>query len=1228
MHIVRNGIDVPDELVQAHEEGMVVFFCGAGISYESNLPNFKKLTEDVFSKVGEEFNAAEKEAAQLQRWDAVLGSLENRIANRSQMRRKLKEVLTPDPKKSNSVAMHEAILELAITKDVSPRLQLVTTNFDRLFEPLIDDKCGWARRYSAPLLPTPREGLWNGIVYLHGILPEGEDALDLSNLVVTSGDFGRAYLAEAWAARFVAELLRNYVVCFVGYSLGDQTVRYLMDAVDVYNRIGDKTNKVYMFTEGAQPDVLDQNASLVRIRYDSNANGGNHAMLHETLQAWARRYNAGLDGKYKLIRELAKVNPSEIPDDGYVDQMLWALSDPDKNGQRTVEFFSTLEECPNLGWLAVFEKKGFLDGSIFSRSVEQNRKRDFLTNWILRMMHSREVIFWAIQHQRKISPYFFRMVELVCNSAKDSLYMACQPLDEFTKRVWRLIIAKRVDDEVDRNLYASPDMVQWMVSGSLDCMKLNILRDILRPSITINPAYGMIKKGKDGLLVGPLSKSVDLGIGYDNADHVEYLFSQIYEKLKGRLSEIVFVAENGLEQVLDEYSYLRKDEDEEFDISIAIPSIEDHWQNERGTREVLWLAAIIRDGWLELQETNRERARELALKWLLSKHFLFKRFGLFAAKAADVLTSGEWLKSILEWHAYILWSPTLKHEVLRLIAEKAKILSVEQLQRLTDAITKGLPACRMMFAENQVSNVEEIVDRMKFVRLCKLKQAVGNLPENGEYELARIHDKHPNWYSGNDESDEFVGWVTWSGDPTEDRLRHEEKVPRDLIGLVEWLKRDAERDSFGRRYENDDFESLCIENQPLAIEAFERLADYGVWNVERFFMALAQWKTPETVKAAVKYLQSDMPRMTEEVFGSIVNQVAFWCEEVVKADAINDGDLLSIGKILLDSDFERDRKDVRFGADGDLISLAINHPVGRMVAALVDKAFPETIHKGIGIPESYRILFETVAKSLQKSSVNGRLILASRAIAFYYADEEWTRRFILPWSSWNDKNEASAFWQGFLWQRSWHLPLLKEIKDAFFETMNHCDCLSGSVHSYISVFVGLALLHLKEFNYLEVKGVFKTMDAPQLEDAARVIESRMHNAQKAGEDVDKVWRDECWPVIHEMWPKDKKLLTPKISMRLTVALLYTDSILSAGIADFWFIGPCENYYWLLSKCYESKCISQWPRAILDILYRSITKVQGRYDGLDRCLEKLVAADSAIMEDRKYKHLSQMIDGRI
>jgi hypothetical protein len=38
MQFIAHGPDIPDALLQAHEEGCVVFFCGAGISYPAGLP--------------------------------------------------------------------------------------------------------------------------------------------------------------------------------------------------------------------------------------------------------------------------------------------------------------------------------------------------------------------------------------------------------------------------------------------------------------------------------------------------------------------------------------------------------------------------------------------------------------------------------------------------------------------------------------------------------------------------------------------------------------------------------------------------------------------------------------------------------------------------------------------------------------------------------------------------------------------------------------------------------------------------------------------------------------------------------------------------------------------------------------------------------------------------------------------------------------------------------------
>ena len=43
MQFIAKGPDIPDALLQAHEEGRVVFFCGAGISYPADLPGFQRI---------------------------------------------------------------------------------------------------------------------------------------------------------------------------------------------------------------------------------------------------------------------------------------------------------------------------------------------------------------------------------------------------------------------------------------------------------------------------------------------------------------------------------------------------------------------------------------------------------------------------------------------------------------------------------------------------------------------------------------------------------------------------------------------------------------------------------------------------------------------------------------------------------------------------------------------------------------------------------------------------------------------------------------------------------------------------------------------------------------------------------------------------------------------------------------------------------------------------------
>jgi hypothetical protein len=256
---IRNGPDIPERLLQAHEDGQVVFFCGAGISYPARLPGFGGLVAKLYSSLSVVPSAVQQSAIKAGQFDTAIGLMEaDIVGGRETVRRVLADILTPDLSAAEAIATHEALLTLGKTR--RGPLRLITTNFDRLFEEAIAVKSLFIERFQAPLLPVPKNR-WDGLVYLHGLLSASPSASELDRLVVSSGDFGLAYLTERWAARFVSELFRNYTVCFVGYSINDPVLRYMMDALAADRLLGESPPEMFAFgshSKGKEEDTCQR----------------------------------------------------------------------------------------------------------------------------------------------------------------------------------------------------------------------------------------------------------------------------------------------------------------------------------------------------------------------------------------------------------------------------------------------------------------------------------------------------------------------------------------------------------------------------------------------------------------------------------------------------------------------------------------------------------------------------------------------------------------------------------------------------------------------------------------------------------------------------------------------------------------------------------------------------------------------------------------------------------
>lgn len=139
MRFIPNGPDIPHSLINAHEEGRVVFFCGAGISSPAGLPLFNGVVEKIYEILNIEKTESEKELIKKEQYDSTLELIEKRLfLDKTSIRLGLHQILKPNYRKRNARRTHEALLKLARTLDGD--YHIVTTNFDRIFYDIIQKR--------------------------------------------------------------------------------------------------------------------------------------------------------------------------------------------------------------------------------------------------------------------------------------------------------------------------------------------------------------------------------------------------------------------------------------------------------------------------------------------------------------------------------------------------------------------------------------------------------------------------------------------------------------------------------------------------------------------------------------------------------------------------------------------------------------------------------------------------------------------------------------------------------------------------------------------------------------------------------------------------------------------------------------------------------------------------------------------------------------------------------
>ena len=230
MRFCETGADIPSDLINAVNEGSVTFICGAGVSKCAGLPLFEELTKQVYARLGETWadKPPERKAIDAEQYDRALGALERRITSSPVRQAVVKEL---QPPRGASLSAHLALLRLSRNSKEAPRL--VTTNFDTLFErAAFDAGMRDVKTFSGKAIPRAGTAKDAGIFHIHGCIGRKKPKVEASDLILTSADFGDAYLRDGWASRYVEDRMRAGTLVLVGYKAEDAAMRLLLETLD------------------------------------------------------------------------------------------------------------------------------------------------------------------------------------------------------------------------------------------------------------------------------------------------------------------------------------------------------------------------------------------------------------------------------------------------------------------------------------------------------------------------------------------------------------------------------------------------------------------------------------------------------------------------------------------------------------------------------------------------------------------------------------------------------------------------------------------------------------------------------------------------------------------------------------------------------------------------------------------------------------------------------------
>ena len=1268
MRFVADGPIIPDTLLRERDAGRVVFLCGAGVSVPAGMPNFVQLTKLVIDDLAP---APDSEVVQaFEPWvspelgiptmaraslDQIFNMLQQDYG-RDQVGKFVTKHLAINDSSEIDTIKHKIIARISSNHDGSP--QIVTTNFDHLFEYALHGKN--AKFFEPPSFPELRHGVpITGISYLHGRLVANEAITP--NYVLSSADFGRAYLAEGWATSFIRALLEQYTVVLLGYQAEDPPVKYLLQGL----RSGRDQDRhaLYAFDLGRIDEIESKwrDRGVIPIAYVDD-----HQRLWDTLEEWAKRSDDPKAWNSSVLA-MAQRGPETLKphERGMVCHFVKTAYG--------AKLFADSNPIPPAEWLCVFDKNcrsaqtisshvpeerpfvpreafGLDDDPIWER--EQMNGRDpkcddliswrrgtesraamyrlsgpfpggydsiparvfHLTRWMAKTVNQPTLAWWTAR-QSGLHPRLRAFLKSAVDDAED--------LPKPAYRLWRIILEtvatpkgvhghswSRFRREVSRNGWSSS--------------MLRAFQKVTEPTFKIKRPGGIAnvkpppKKWNDTkwreIAVVDVEFPNDFRKGLEIPNEV---LPEIFGSLQWNLFRTIQRLEECDKRWFRVGSLYQRNNEKKRHVS-------------KSDALVFYFVSLLD----RMAENNPTLLKGHIETWPQPDRYIFDKLRLYVLNKPELFASQEVATLVLSFPRTRLWDPRDKQEILFLLRDRWPEFSSGEKWRIAERILDGPP----QFSGEGKQQYEMHRREEAAIRFGWLVQAGCDMPEALCERWVEL--KHG-----------ITGWEdAWAGSAaaipqgksywvrTDEDASVLEGLP--LSRIVEVASKNTGRSS-GERTERRPFVGLVKERPSRAILALAIASRQELYPIPLWSELVRYWPNNTSNRANTIFCER-IRRLPMEVVVEISDEIGTWLKENLgKFAEIDEPYAFKLYDHLLPGLLERKKHTAEFsvsvliaegievGQSRRIMDHAINSPVGNATQTLLSMLGARNPPADQGMPSEFSSRLDRLLDVTGEGEDHAACLVAQRIDWLNHIGPEWVKKKIVPWFE-IDHPRCEAAWSGVLWHGEMPSgPVFDQLKDAFVRlfpkvySWNWNDAAEESAHQWVVAASVFSNIDSTGITFEQARQCVRqmTQDGQQ---------SVIHFLGLVGQDNEDGWSKYVIPFIENVWPREARFQRESTTQAWTTMLANTDEkfpdVLRAVRS---FLRPLRSvHYDLYDLQGETKdqrgIIARFPEQTLDLLDLIVSDVLDNipYD-LDEVLEALEDAQPVVVTDRRFARLQEL-----